>query len=224
MSASGDVDEGEPVRETQEYLDQLKVIDGFIEKRSKRKHTWARRYVRTARYSLLYFSYGLAKIEAARVRGGGSPASPYHHRTSGVAPAEDIDLRSVDPLAIQRVHARSGRPFSEEEFRDECARAEREPLPPPPLEPASWGVRGPKAQFRISYVPPGAARAGRAEERVTFRAAHWLEVRRDCCRATTALNASRESYSRLQYAGKQRVSILSHRSFSPGQRSRLEVV
>ena len=77
------------------------IIDGFIEKKSKWKGTWAKRYVRTDRFTLMYFTDGLRQIELNKVHDGGTATSPYHYRTVGVDPSEEVDLRAVEARDIQ---------------------------------------------------------------------------------------------------------------------------
>ena len=71
------------------------VRDGFVWKKSRLIHggSWERRYMRTERHMLAYFSEGLAKIQQSKIKD--ARAGGYRYRTEGVDPSEELDMREV---------------------------------------------------------------------------------------------------------------------------------
>ena len=69
--------------------------DGFVWKKSRLIHggSWERRYMRTERHMLVYFSEGLTKIQQSKIKD--ARAGGYRYRTVGVDPSEELDMREV---------------------------------------------------------------------------------------------------------------------------------
>ena len=64
--------------------------DGFVWKKSRLIHggSWERRYMRTERHMLVYFSEGLTKIQQSKIKD--ARAGGYRYRTVGVDPRFEI--------------------------------------------------------------------------------------------------------------------------------------